>query len=408
MNDFVRERRAEMSRIAEECRHMLLDQVMPFWSARIADKENGGYFTCFDRAGKLYDRRKYGWFLGRTLYTYAALCQLYGASDEWLEILQAGYVFIPKAALGDGRFAYLLSEDGRVIRGAESIFTDHFLVKGMLNCLAIPGIPTGEKKMEQVLTWLDLLLAHVKDPEVLRKECPDARFQKHAVNFMTLAVLLESGKLFGSAYHPLLREYVNRSLYQFASDDLGAPMEYIGKDGKALPEGPGRIVDAGHTMESLWFSMEASNLLSMPEWNARAGQVLDWVIIRCWDERFGGFIQHVDFEKGKPEDAFLVTDYDGTPVSWDCKIWWVQAEALIALCMSAVHNQSASHWKLFTELFGYVKERFADPETGEWYSFLHTDGSVLLGVPGSSHKGPYHVPRCLMMVSEVLRKAAES
>ena len=397
--------RKEMEQIVKECREALLERVVPFWAGRVADPEYGGYFTCFNREGVLYDSRKPGWFIGRTMFTFSLLCQQFGYRQEWMDIVRAGHTFLPRAETGDGRVAQMLARDGTVLTGPVSIFTDHFAVKGLINELAAQGSRASEEEIIRVRQLLEKLLVHVRDPEVLRRECPDERFQKHAVNFMTLTVLIEARKLFGSDYDRVLRECVERSLYRFASDELGAPMEYIGKDGKALPEGPGRLIDAGHTMESLWFSMEAAGIPDQKEWNARAGEVLNWVIRDCWDQEYGGFIQHRDYERNEPEAPFLVTDYDGTPVGWQDKIWWVQAEGLIALCMSGVKNGNEAHWKLFLELYEYVKQYFTDPRTGEWYSFLHRDGSILSANLGSTLKGPYHVPRCLMMIISILEEA---
>ena len=56
------------------------------------------------------------------------------------------------------------------------------------------------------------------------------------------------------------------------------------------------MVDAGHAMESLWFAMEAGSLLDEKSWKQRAEEVLDWVIERCYDESYGGFIQHIDVD----------------------------------------------------------------------------------------------------------------
>ncbi len=387
---------------------MLLDRVAPFWASRVVDEAFGGYFTCFDHQGRLYDTRKPGWFLGRTMYTFSSLCQRFGNRPEWLDVAKAGYDFLPKAEVGEGRFAQMLSRDGTILTGAASIFTDHFAVKGAVNYLFVLGKQAPGAEIERVKAWLDRLLLHVKNPDVLCGECPDERFQKHAVNFMTLTVLIEARKLFGDEYSAILRENVYRSLYQFACDALQAPLEYIGRDGAPLSVGPGRLVDAGHTMESLWFSMEAADQLGEESWYARAEQVLDWVIEKCWDADFGGFVQHVDFERGKPDDAYRITDYDGTPVAWDEKIWWVQAEGLIALCMSALRNGNESHWRRFTELYEYVKRHFVDAATGEWVSFLRRDGTILSGCLGSMLKGPYHVPRCLMMLSRALEEAADA
>ena len=404
MKEWTEQHREEMARIAAECREALLEHVVPFWTERVVDPMYGGYFTCFDAEGRLYDFRKPGWFIGRTMFTFSLLCQRFGPRREWMDIVRAGHEFLPRAAVGDGRFAQMLARDGTVLTGPVSIFTDHFAVKGLINELAAQGDQASAEETGRVRRLLDSLLDHVNDPMVLKGECPDERFQKHAVNFMTLTVLIEARKLFGSAYDAQLRECVERSLYQFASDELGAPMEYIGKDGKALPEGPGRLIDAGHTMESLWFSMEAADLLGEKAWYSRAEEVLDWVLRDCWDREYGGFIQHRDFERGEPEAPYLITDYDGTPVGWQDKIWWIQAEGLIALCMSAVRNGNEAHWNRFLELYAYVRKHFTEPRSGEWYSFLHRDGSILSDTLGSTLKGPYHVPRCLMMLISILEE----
>lgn len=405
MNAFVQKHRAQMETIAAQCRASLLDRVVPFWASCIVDPVNGGYRTCFDTSKALYNPNKHGWFLGRTMYTFSVLCQEFGVKAEWMDIAKAGFDFMKTASVGDGRFALMLSPDNRVISGAQSIFTDHFAIKGLINYLYSLGEKASQEEIEHARALLDRLLEHLESPDVILAECPDTRFQKHAVNFMTLAVLTESTKLFGSAYHDRLLECVNRSLYQFANDEIGAPLEYVTPEGKPLPIGPGRLIDAGHTMESLWFAMEAAPLLDHPEWNARAAQVLDWVIDRCWDQEYGGFLQHVDYEHGKPEEMYLTTNYEGTPVAWDDKIWWVQAEGLIALCMSAVNNQNEAHWDLFVQLYQYVCQHFVSPDHGEWYSFLHRDASMLSDLPGTMHKGPYHVPRCLMMLVRILEEA---
>ena len=408
MNKVIQTHRDEIGRIAGECRHMLLEQVAPFWSERAVDDVYHGYYTCFDRKGRRYDSRKPGWFLGRTMYTFSSLCQQFGAREEWLRVVQAGIDFLPRASLGDGRFAQMLSREGEVLAGATSIFTDHFAVKGLINYLAALGEASEPEQAERVRALLERLLVHVNNPEILAQECPDRRFQKHAVNFMTMTVLIEARKLFGTAFDSTLRENVFKSLYQFASDDLEAPLEYISQDGRALPEGPGRLVDSGHTMESLWFSMEAADLLKESAWYGRAGQVLDWVIDKCWDERFGGFMQHVDYALGQPEEPYLITDYDGVPVAWDDKIWWVQAEGLIALCMSALRNDNEGHWRKFIDLYAYVRKNFVEENSGEWFCFLKRNGDMLCDNLGSTLKGPYHVPRCLATLTRLLESAANA
>lgn len=408
MDGFLRDKRDRMASIAAQCRDDLVNHVAPYWADRVIDREHGGFHTCFAKDGTLYDARHPGWFMGRTMYMFSALYHEFDRNPRWLDVARAGYQSMPLYQLPDGRFAQMLTADGRVENGAISIFTDHFAVKGLINYLAALGHDAPKAEIDRARQMLDKLLEDVQKPDVLRTVCADERFMTHAVTFMNIAVLLESTKLFGDAYSSVLQENVFRSMYAFASDEWNAPLEHVGYDGHPIAEGPGRLVDAGHTMESVWFAMEAAQLLGLPQLTQRASQVLDWVIDRCWDGEYGGFVQHVDAFEPVPEEPYLYTDYNGVPVGWQDKIWWVQAEGLIALLSSALHTHNPAHWQLFETLYDYVRARFVDPQTREWYSFLHRDGSMLFDAPGSMSKGPYHVPRCLMMLCTLLEKALQA
>ena len=50
------------------------------------------------------------------------------------------------------------------------------------------------------------------------------------------------------------------------------------------------------------------------------------------------------------------------------------------------------HRKAFEYAFG----KFPDPEYGEWYGYLHRDGTVAQPAKGNLFKGPFHVPRMMM------------
>ncbi len=398
-SQFYRNHEKELRCILKAVREELLYEVIPFWEKRVADREYPGYLNCFDRRGNLSDARKPGWFVGRTMYTFAALYNTLEKRQEWLDIARTGRLFMNGSFYaGAGRFQQMMSRDGRVLKGPVSIFTDHFAVKGLYEYVkACPG-QEGQRDKELAGQLSDALFGHVKDPLVLASEGIPAGFQKHAVNFMTLLVALESRDLFGEKYGEILKKCVERSLYEFASDAYEAPFEYIGTDGKPKPEGEGRLIDPGHTMEAMWFSMKAGEKCGNTEYGKRAMQVLDWVIERCYDEEYGGFYQHVDLD-GTLEDRFKTNDYAGVPVAWDDKIWWVQAEGLYALAMSALCHENEKHYAYFLKMYDYVQRYFRDKEYGEWYSVLKRDGTVMWDAKGFELKGPYHVPRCLMQLT---------
>ena len=54
-------------------------------------------------------------------------------------------------------------------------------------------------------------------------------------------------------------------------------------------------------------------------------------------------------------------------------------------------------------MLAYIKEHFADPENGEWYGYLRRDGlPTQPSTKGSTFKGPFHLPRCLIACDTML------
>lgn len=50
----------------------------------------------------------------------------------------------------------------------------------------------------------------------------------------------------------------------------------------------------------------------------------------------------------------------------------------------------------FKALEDYAFSHFEDKENGEWYGYLHYDGTVANTLKGNIFKGPFHLPRMLM------------
>ncbi|MHC4367413.1 MAG: AGE family epimerase/isomerase, partial [Planctomycetota bacterium] len=51
----------------------LFENVIPFWEERSIDAEHGGYFTCLDRDGTIYDTDKFIWLQARQIWTFSML-----------------------------------------------------------------------------------------------------------------------------------------------------------------------------------------------------------------------------------------------------------------------------------------------------------------------------------------------
>ncbi len=57
----------------QQYRSNLLEDVIPFWLKNSFDKEFGGFFTCLDRTGKVYDTDKFAWLQNRQIWCFSML-----------------------------------------------------------------------------------------------------------------------------------------------------------------------------------------------------------------------------------------------------------------------------------------------------------------------------------------------
>jgi N-acylglucosamine 2-epimerase len=56
----------------------------------------------------------------------------------------------------------------------------------------------------------------------------------------------------------------------------------------------------------------------------------------------------------------------------------------------------------------YAYQHFHDKKHGEWFGFLHRDGSLAQPAKGNMFKGPFHLPRqewlCYQLIDQYLQQ----
>jgi len=61
----------QLTDFASIYRKELLTNVLPFWLKHSKDEKNGGYFTCLDQEGKVFDSDKFIWLQGRQVWCFS-------------------------------------------------------------------------------------------------------------------------------------------------------------------------------------------------------------------------------------------------------------------------------------------------------------------------------------------------
>lgn len=173
-------------------------------------------------------------------------------------------------------------------------------------------------------------------------------------------------------------------------------LETVLSDGSFLDNPVGRAINPGHSCESAWFLLAEFLATGDPRIRDRALQLLDWSLNMGWDSMCGGIFYFVDVKQRPCEQ-----------LEWDMKLWWVHNEALIATLLAYHITENQKYWNWFKKIHTFAFSNFPDRKFGEWYGYLHRDGSVSHTQKGSLWKGPFHLPRCLMLCEEILHSISE-
>ena len=175
--------------------------------------------------------------------------------------------------------------------------------------------------------------------------------------------------------------------------ELKCTLESVAPDGTPrLDVTEGRVVNPGHDIECSWFLMEAANYAHDAETHATAVKIFDQAFEAGWDKEYGGLLYFIDC-LGKPTEAY----------EHDMKLWWPHDEILIASMMIFRDTGDVSYLEKFEQTLDYCKKHFSDREYGEWYGYLRRDGlPTMPSTKGSTFKGPFHLPRMLSMVDNML------
>ncbi|MEC8432476.1 MAG: AGE family epimerase/isomerase, partial [Planctomycetota bacterium] len=100
-------------------------------------------------------------------------------------------------------------------------------------------------------------------------------------------------------------------------------------------------------------------------------------------------------------------DARGGPVSeyWhDMKFWWPQNETIIATLLAYILTGESRYLEWHTKIHDWAHQLFPDPESGEWFGYLHRDGRLSTPVKGTLWKGPFHLPRMQLVCWKLIER----
>jgi N-acylglucosamine 2-epimerase len=374
-------------KLAELYKNALLNDVIPFWKKHSIDWEYGGYFTCLDREGKVYDTDKFIWLQNRQVWLFSMLCDRVEKKDDWLKIAKNGADFLAdRGRDSEGNWYFSLNREGKPLVQPYNIFSDCFAAMAFSKY----ALASGEEKAKEIaLQAYNNVLRRKENPKgKYNKAYPGTRSLKSLAVPMILANLsLEMDWLLPSdRLEKILDETVREVMTDFLDSDRVLMHENVAPDGSHVDCFEGRSINPGHGIEAMWFVMDIASRRNDTETIERAVDVILNILDFAWDSEYGGLYYFMD-TKGYPPQQ----------LEWNQKLWWVHLESLVALAMGYRLTEREACWDWYEKMHDYTWSHFADREYGEWFGYLDRQGKVLLNLKGGKWKGCFHVPRAMYL-----------
>lgn len=382
-------------------RKQLLEDTIPFWFPKSYDKEYGGFLLMCDGDGSLIDDDKAVWIQGRATWTLATLYNTVEQRSEWLEGAKLGYDFLLEHCFDEnGKMYFHVARDGKPIRMRRYYYAETFAVLAFVAYAKASG---NQKVRENAIKLFEKTVQYATTPGIVTPKFTDVRPAKGLGLPMIMIYITQQMreyigiKIGDLDCNQLIDGWINEIEGDFVKHDIECVMEQVSPSGEIINHIDGRTLNPGHAIECAWFILhEAKVRGNDPRLIDLGCTMLDYMWKRGWDEKYGGIIYFRDVYH-KP-----VQEY------WqDMKFWWPQNETIIATLLAYTITGNEKYAKWHKMVHDYAYKHFHDKENGEWFGYLHRDGTIAQTAKGNLYKGPFHLPRqewyCMSLLSEYLK-----
>lgn len=411
----------------------LTNNILSFWMPRCLDNINGGYFNCFDNEGKkLTSHDKYTWSQGRFVWMFAKLATIQSTTftkeqrSRFMELSKNGCEFLMKHCLmgrETWRCVFLMDEEGKPkhVDGWDSldmsIYADCFVIAGMSKYAQASGdkrVYEFAKKLYESCVERVCTNNFNTFPYPLSKE-----YRAHGIPMIFSNVtkeLYDAAQIFDKEYIVILKNNLDKfttDILENFVDENNVLHEVIRKNNEFFPQLLGQHSNPGHTIEDMWFMMDAVDILNKVDRIEKITAITKKALENGWDSQYGGLLHFCGVDGGEPigdtqgveDEPMMKQTFEG----WSDKLWWIHSEALYTalLCYSRSGDEDFLKWH--DKVFDYTFSHFPSPdrEIREWRQILLQNGQPQNKVVALPVKDPYHIVRNLTLIIELLYKIDE-
>lgn len=363
-----------------------LKSVLNFWYEYGYDKTKGGFYTYLDKEGNLYCEDKSVWAQGRGAYIFSEAYRLIENNELWLKIAEETFLFMQRSTFNNqDKMYFKITKDGKPLQNRRYWFSEAFYVMAALSLFQATDKEKYLLEARRVFQSISDRFLGVKalepkfDPENYHLEDLSSSMIFYSIGQMLIRVDSEQARDYSFA----LKTARDKILKKHYRPELKALLENVTQAGETEDSPRGRLVNPGHSLECAWFLLDDQSLSA--EELEQVSNIALWSFNLGWDRTHGGIRYFVDIDD-KPLEQLEA----------DLKLWWPHSEALITFLRLYFRTNDSKYFDIYQELFAFTTEHFKIDDK-EWIGYLRHDNTPLTQAKGNLFKGPFHIPRMLML-----------
>jgi len=395
----------KLNQLKSEVSDNLTQNLLPYWSSRMVDYVNGGFFGRINGNEQVFPEEDKGGILNaRILWTYSAAYRVV-KDTAYLRLATRARDYIMKCFI-DRQYggAYRsVSSKGDPSDTRKQTYTQSFFIYGLSEYYRATGDPEALKTAREIF---ELFEKHALDKqsngyfEVFSREWQRSHDlligEKTISDEKTMNTHLHIMEAYANLYRvwpdkrmaERLRNLIEIFLDKIIDKESAHLINFLDKNWNSTST----IDSYGHDIEASWLLYEATGLLGDPALLARV-KAISIKIANAAAEGLrpdGSLVYEKDLSSGH-----ITTN----------RSWWAEAETVVGYLNAYELTKDEKYLDYSVDCWNYIKRYLVDYKNGGWFSSVSEEGVVGRGDKTGFWICPYHNGRmCLEVIERLSEK----
>ena len=390
-----------IEKLVNEVGENLTNNILKYWSTKMIDSRNGGFYGRISGSEQLYADADKGAILNaRILWTFSAAYRILG-KEEYLTIATRAKQYIIDKFYDKefGGVYWSLNYLGKPLDTKKQIYAIGFAIYGLSEYARATG---DREALDYAIKLFDSIEEHSFDKErngyfeaMTRQwgEIADMRLsEKDANERKTMNTHLHILEPYANLYRvwkdSRLEQQLRNLIDVFITRILDKETYHLNLFFDDNWNSKYHIISYGHDIEASWLIHEAALVLDDKDLLKK----VEPVIVKIAEAAAEGFT---------PENGMIYeSNLDKHHVDRD-RHWWVQAETVVGYMNIYQHFGDHKSLERALSCWNYIKNNLIDHEQGEWFWSIKANGEINRDDDKAGFwKCPYHNGRMCMEIIE--------